>query len=81
MVGSAAVAVNERPEGVRTFEQMRGPVLRKIKSERLRMLTDTLQDDLRDDYEIAIDRAVLMAPIETIHRRGAMELPPEMDVQ
>ena len=75
------VAVNERPEVMRTFEQMRGAVLRKIKSERLKMLTDALQDDLRDDYEIAIDRAVLMAPIETIHRRGAMELPPEMDVQ
>jgi parvulin-like peptidyl-prolyl isomerase len=43
----------------RTFEQMKGSVLRRLKNERYEEMTETFIDDLKSKYPIEIDEAAL----------------------
>ena len=52
--------VNKREAVERTFSQMRGSVLRKLRSERFQELTDRYIDGLRGAAETTIDETVLM---------------------
>lgn len=76
---------NHREEVVRTFEQMRGSVLRKVKNEKYKSLYESYVEDVRGKYEVNIDQEELasvdVAPAAAppgfpFPRRGGMEARP-----
>ena len=57
----------------RTFEQMKGSVLRRLKNARYEEMTDTFIDDLKEKYPIAVDEAALASiELELPNRPGAL---------
>ena len=75
------MATNRREAVERTFEQMRGSVMRKLRTERYQELTERYIEGLRADAAVEIDDAALMA-IEIKQRPGRnllMDDPDEMD--
>lgn len=58
--GVNLIAVTSKRERVeRTFEQMKGSVLRKLKNEKYKELTDAYVDRVKDKFEVSIDEAAL----------------------
>ena len=53
------LAANKRDKVERTFQQMKGSVLRKIKNEKLKSLYEGYVDDLREGASIATEDAKL----------------------
>lgn len=61
---------NKRDRVERTFEQMKGSVLRKVKSDRYNELHDSYVQKLKDGAEIAVDDAALTAYEYEFEQRG-----------
>ena len=57
-VNIVAVA-NKRDRVERTFAQMKGTALRKLKNEKYKELTDGYVDDIRKNFDVTIDEATL----------------------
>jgi bifunctional DNA-binding transcriptional regulator/antitoxin component of YhaV-PrlF toxin-antitoxin module len=53
------LVANKRERVVRTFEQMKGSVLRKLKNERYKQLTDEYIDSIRSGYSVSVEEQVL----------------------
>jgi len=51
--------VNRRERVERTYEQMKGSVLRKMKSEKFKSLYDAYVDDIRGEYTVDADKTLL----------------------
>ena len=58
--GVNLIAVASKRDRVeRTFDQMKGSVLRKLKNERYKEMTDSYIADIKQKYDVKIDEAVL----------------------
>lgn len=72
------MVVNRRAQVARTFEQMKGSVLRKVKNERLAELYDAYVLDLRRTAVIEVDQAAVdaleLAPLGSMPRPGAQDI-------
>lgn len=79
--GVNIVYVPKRRERVeRTFEQMKGSVLRKLKNERYKELTETYVEGVRGRYAVDIDEAALSnAPVQSSRIGGPEHLGAEED--
>ena len=62
---------NKRDRVERTFEQMRGSVLRKVKSDRYNQLYESYVGNLKTGAEIDVDETAVSSYEYTVERRGA----------
>ncbi len=61
---------NKRDRVERTFEQMRGSVLRKVKSDRYNQLYDSYVGNLKTDADVRVDEAAVGAYEYKVEKRG-----------
>lgn len=71
------MVANKRERVVRTFEQMKGSVLRKLKNDRYKQLTDEYTNAIRAGYEVTVEEQTL-ADYEVRNSRG-VNLGPDVE--
>ncbi len=69
------LVANKREKVERTFQQMKGSVLRKVKNEKLKSLYDSYVEALSKDVEITIDESALDAIEVKAVRRPSLGIP------
>lgn len=79
--GVNLVTVTSKRERVeRTFEQMKGSVLRKLKNEKYKDLTDAYVDSIKEKFDVAVDKEALARIDLAEARKSRMGQPgPEED--
>ncbi len=69
------LVANRRDKVERTFQQMKGSVLRKVKNQRLKELYDSYVETLSQDIEVKVDESALDAIEVKAVRRPSLGIP------